>query len=403
MPSASGVSVALPVFRADPDQLRAALDCIRTQTHRDLDIMVVLNGADAATGAFARAQAGGDARIRVLELARPSLAAALNAALREAFHPLVARMDADDLCPPDRLARQVTWLENHPQVVALGTAYQRLSPSGAPLEIVRPPCEPRRIRWRLCVDNAFCHGSMVLRRDPILAAGGYDETCQQAQDYELWLRLSRRFDLANLPEVLYQHRARSQTASPSEMQAVTVARAMLARWRELPRAEADSRLEHAVAAAHRGGAGAALEAESILDQWPPTREALMAWLLARSQSGAVPDHVLRACQRSRLREVGSRMRGAGIEALWLWGAGDHTSWVLDNASELGVPVRGLVDDFSAGGRRCGRPVLAPDEIPPGDHALLSSGWHEEALWQSSARHRARGVHVWRLYADGERL
>src|ERR1043166_8511303 len=127
MPSPDGVSVALPIFRAEPDTLRRAAGSIQTQTLADLDILMVLNGADDATTGVAHEIARQDARVRIAELPDPNLAAALNVALRLARFPIVARMDADDLCPPRRLELQARWLREHPEVAALGTAFERIS------------------------------------------------------------------------------------------------------------------------------------------------------------------------------------------------------------------------------------------------------------------------------------
>src|SRR5256885_2207573 len=110
MPPTPGVSVALPIFRADAAHLRAAFASIGAQTLRTIDTLLVLNGADATTPRLARELAAGDPRARMLELPRANLASALNAALREARFDLVARMDADDTCRPERLARQVGFM-----------------------------------------------------------------------------------------------------------------------------------------------------------------------------------------------------------------------------------------------------------------------------------------------------
>src|SRR5262245_24089907 len=125
MAGAGGISVVLPVSRADPAALRAAVACLRGQTCGRLEILVVLNGAEAGTGRWTQELAKEDDRFRVLELPESNLSAALNAGLAEAEHDLVARMDADDTCAPDRLRRQAGYMREHPAVAALGTAFDR--------------------------------------------------------------------------------------------------------------------------------------------------------------------------------------------------------------------------------------------------------------------------------------
>jgi len=188
MASRAGVSVALPVYRAEPGSLGRSVACIRDQTLRELDIAIVLNGSDPATTRLAHDLASQDGRIRVHSLPAPNLAAALNLALREARFDLVARMDADDECPPGRLARQTAFLEANPRIAAVGSGVEIRDESGN-TSVAHPPTDPAEVRWRLCLGNVLCHGAMMLRRAEVMAVGGYDPRYQYAQDYDLWLRL----------------------------------------------------------------------------------------------------------------------------------------------------------------------------------------------------------------------
>jgi hypothetical protein len=398
--NAPAVTVALPIHRAD-DSLRPAFECITRQTLRDIEVLIVLNGSDGATKRVVRDLAATDPRVRTLELPEANLAGALNIALEAARAPLVARMDADDLCPPERLALQAARMRAEHSLVALGCAWEVVAPDLTVLATVRPPTDPRQARWRLLLGNPFAHGSMMLRREAILAAGGYDTACTRAQDYELWLRLSRRADLAALPQVLYQHRSRTPQdhSGSTPEQAGIAARAMLEAWRGLP-PDDDADVAPALAAALERGdrpGGAIGDLEAMLADGP-TRAALLAWLHAQWANPPAPRRAIEVCRLARLRELGTRLRADGVGQVWLWGAGDHSRWVLDHAPELGVPVAGIVDDALDGQERFGMAVRCPDAIAPGQTVLLSSDWHEGAMWESSAPHRARGVRVLRFYA-----
>lgn len=392
------VSVALAVSCANPALFAASLGCIRTQTLRDLDIMLLLNGSDDTTSRAARDFAVADERIRIFTLHTANLAAALNLGLREARHELVARMDADDLCAPSRLEVQSRYMTAHPSLAVLGTWYNRIDEHGITIGEVRTPFQPATIRWRLLLENTFCHGSVMMRRSPVLGAGGYDESCEKAQDYDLWLRLARLHPLANLPEPLYTHRARADRGtSATPAQASNAARALLRAWHKLP----DQTLapETALAAAHAGSPDAAELAESHLDRHGPSRDGLLTYLLAHRGTSAAATGTMETCRRSRLREVGAAIATAGASELFLWGAGAHTRWVLHHTADLGLKIRGIVDDSADAPDIGGFETSLPRTLPPGSHVLLSSDWHEEALWRSSTPHRARGVKVWRLYGD----
>jgi hypothetical protein len=109
-------------------------------------------------------------------------------------------MDADDVALPERLARQVAFLQVHSDVVLLGTGCHEISPAGQVVRTIRPPADDRAIRRALIRANPFIHSSVVFRRGALDAAGRYDERFAVAQDYDLWLRMSRVTRMANLPE-----------------------------------------------------------------------------------------------------------------------------------------------------------------------------------------------------------
>jgi len=398
------ISVALPVFSA-AGTLRRAVDSIRHQTVTELEILIVLNGSDGATREVAHRAAQEESRIRVIELSTPSLPAALNVAIREAKAGLVARMDADDECAPSRFERQEKFLQENPKVAVVGTAFQRCFTDGALCGVVMPPLLPEDIRWRLQLGNTMSHGSVMMRRDVLLTERGYDETCLKAQDFELWLRLSARHDIANLPEVLYTYTVhdRASLGVPSEAQSVVVADHLLGAWTRLrPAASSDAdrrAIAGALVEAQLGGgrSRAVSRIEDVLRADGPSRESLMAWLYATSQAHGASIPVVDICKQSRLRERGRELRAVGVRRLWLWGAGRHTQWVLEHAADLNIKVEGIVDDAHAGGSRCGFTIVNPGTLPAGSHVLLSSDRYEEEMWARSGALRARGVFVHGLY------
>lgn len=396
MPPPGGVSVALPIFRADPEALRLAVASITAQTLRSLDIIFMLNGADPSTSTLARTLAHQDPRVRILELPQPNLAAALNAALKAAHHPLVARMDADDTCNPRRLALQAAFMAENPAVAALGTSFEGVKSGGELVGIERPPTNPAEIRWRLCLGNLFCHGSMMLRREAVLAAGGYDESLRFSQDYDLWLRLSRTHDLANLPDILYRYLAAPERRHRA--QAASASAAMLNAWATLPplppgpvRDSITALLAAATWRNHESRAALA-SLESLLTTHGPSREGLLAWQWIAARAGRHTDLKL-----DILRRAAARLREADVKQIWLYGAGRHTAWLVDNADEVGAPIAGIIDDACAGAQRHGFTIVSPAAIPDDADVLLSSDAHEDTLWEASLTLRSRGVRVWRLY------
>jgi glycosyltransferase involved in cell wall biosynthesis len=177
---------------------------VLAQTAGDLELIVVDDGSGDDTPTILAAVT--DPRLRVVRQARLGLTRALNRALALATAPLVARLDADDLAVPERLARQRAFLDAHPEVGLLGTGCREVDAAGHEVRVVVPPESDPAIRRALIRRNPFVHSSVVVRRALLEAAGGYDESLAVAQDYDLWMRLSRTTRLANLAAPLVVRR-----------------------------------------------------------------------------------------------------------------------------------------------------------------------------------------------------
>jgi glycosyltransferase involved in cell wall biosynthesis len=203
MSGAPAVSVLMGVRDGAP-WVAEAVASVLAQSAGDLELIVVDDGSGDATPDLLAAVH--DSRLRVERQAPRGLAPALNRALALARAPLVARLDADDLALPERLARQRAFLDAHPEIGLLGTGAREVSPSGREVGVVTPPAEDAAIRRALIRRNPFVHSSVMMRRDLLERLGGYDETLAVAQDYDLWMRMSRLTRLANLTAPLVVRR-----------------------------------------------------------------------------------------------------------------------------------------------------------------------------------------------------
>jgi len=205
------VSVVMTVYNGEP-WVGEAVDSILAQTFEDFELVVVDDGSTDGTPDTLRRRAG--PRLHVIRQRQTGQTPALNVALRQARGPLIARMDADDVALPERLARQVAFFATNPSVGLLGTGSHEISPEGKILSTDVPPVDDRAIRRELIRRNPFVHSAVMFRRAALDAAGPYDEGFVVAQDYDLWLRMSRVTTLANLPEPLVlRRRAPGQLSS----------------------------------------------------------------------------------------------------------------------------------------------------------------------------------------------
>jgi glycosyltransferase involved in cell wall biosynthesis len=227
------VSVLMGVHNGAPWVARA-VGSVLGQTLADLELIVVDDGSTDATPALLAAVP--DPRLVVERVPRGGLTRALNRALGRARGPLVARLDADDWALPVRLERQRAYLEAHPEVGLLGTGARVVDEFDRDVGLIRPPEEDRAIRRALIRRNPFVHSSVMLRRALVSRAGGYDDSFEVAQDYDLWLRLSGLTRMANLAEPLVIRRlvAGRVTAARDDARLRAEARA---RWRAVRRGD----------------------------------------------------------------------------------------------------------------------------------------------------------------------
>ncbi len=204
------VSVVMPV-RNGERFLDEAVASILSQTVADLELVVVDDGSTDRTPELLAAIAGRDARVGVLTQAPGGLTVALNAGCAAAAAPLLARMDADDVALPDRLERQLAVLDRRPEVALLGGGIVLVDEQGR--EVDR---EPGRASLDLMARNELTHATVVMRAEAFRAIGGY--RLDQAEDYDLWLRLEERHRVAAVAEPVLRYRLHPGQFSVTELE-----------------------------------------------------------------------------------------------------------------------------------------------------------------------------------------
>lgn len=200
------VTVLLPVYNG-AQTLPQALESILRQDTDDFELLVIDDASTDASAAVIERYAHRDARVTpVVHERNAGLAATLNEGLERARHDLVARLDQDDEALPTRLRKQQSFMESHPGVVVAGSFVRHMGATPSHDRVVELPRTPQEVARVLPRENCLYHPSVMLRRPEVLAAGGYRGEFKNAEDYELWLRLARMHDLANVPEPLLRYR-----------------------------------------------------------------------------------------------------------------------------------------------------------------------------------------------------
>lgn len=206
MPDETRVSVVMSVKNGEP-YLADAIESILGQTFKNLTFVIVEDGSDDGSERILKDFAGRDRRVRVLKGESRGLTAGLNLALRYANTEYIARMDADDLAYPERLAEEVAYLDATPDCVLVGTGFRYIDPEGRPLFPFEPETSHEAlVEGMLEGRPGLCHPSVLIRRSALDACGGYRECYETSQDLDLWLRLSEKGRVSNLPRVLMDYR-----------------------------------------------------------------------------------------------------------------------------------------------------------------------------------------------------
>lgn len=241
------ITVAMSVYNCSRF-LDAAIASVRRQTFGDFEFLILDDGSTDGSADIARRHAAQDPRIRVIARENRGLIASLNELLDLARAPLLARMDADDICRQDRFARQVAFLEAHPDHGVIGTWTEDIDEYDRPFITTAPehPITSDEVLAVIEQRSPLSHPTVMARCHILRAVGGYHVAYRHCEDYDLWLRLASVTKLANIPERLlsYRHYANQISNRHAFAQQYGAAIAQLAyRERQLDRPDPTEQLD----------------------------------------------------------------------------------------------------------------------------------------------------------------
>lgn len=206
------VSVAM-VVRNMERFVAEAIESILDQTFRDLEFVIVDFGSTDRSLSIISQYQEEDCRIKLHVIAPCSLPEARNASLQFTRGRYIALMDADDVAFPDRLERQIAYLENHAEIALLGGAIECTDSSGIRQFTRQFPLTDGDIRTALLRGTVLHQTTVMLRREVLDTIKGYRRAFALAEDYDLWLRVVEHFQVTNLAEPLVYYRLHSDQVS----------------------------------------------------------------------------------------------------------------------------------------------------------------------------------------------
>lgn len=201
-------SVLISVYaRESSENLRSCLQSLANQTRKADEVVLVEDGPipEELTSVIEVFRSG--LNINSVRLPKNSgLAKALNEGLHHCKHSLVARMDTDDVCQPQRFERQMAWFEKKPEIDIVGSFATEIDAEGQLGFLRSMPVTHESIVDKLWT-CPFIHPTVMYRREKILQIGAYDSSLPRRQDYELWFRCAQagyRFGNISEPLILYR-------------------------------------------------------------------------------------------------------------------------------------------------------------------------------------------------------
>jgi glycosyltransferase involved in cell wall biosynthesis len=208
------VSVLMPAYNAGP-YVAEAVQSVLDQTVRDLELIVIDDGSADDTGATLEGLAARNTRLRIVRRGNRGIVASRNEALALASGEFVAVLDSDDMALPDRLERQLAYLRDHPECVAVGGQVLTIDSDGDPITRWSMPTTHDAIDAMALSGGSpgILHSTLCARRSVVQDLGGYREGLDTCEDHDLCLRLAERGQLASLDVPVVKYRLHPQSVS----------------------------------------------------------------------------------------------------------------------------------------------------------------------------------------------
>ncbi len=194
------VTVLMPVYNA-ARYIREAIESILTQSYQDIDFLIIDDGSTDETSDLIQCYT--DPRIRLIKHEQNrGLKYSLNEGITLSSHEFIARMDADDISHPWRLEKQTAYLKGNPLCAMVDSWVKIMDKDGK--FVKSEGIYSRHVYYNLNFECCIYHSAIMFRKSKVQSIGGYQ--LEYAEDYDLFLRLSRVYKIHTLEEPLIWYR-----------------------------------------------------------------------------------------------------------------------------------------------------------------------------------------------------
>jgi len=197
------ISVIMSVYNGEK-YLREAINSILSQDFSDFEFIIIDDGSTDKSLEIIKSFV--DNRIKITSRENRGLIDSLNEAISLATGKYIARMDADDVCLPNRFSYQLKAFDDA-EVALVGSWATKINEAGEEIGVMSyPPIEYQKIKSFFIKHNPFIHSSVMIKKEVFDTVGVYNSKYKHAEDYELWSRVLKKFKAVNIPEPLIKYR-----------------------------------------------------------------------------------------------------------------------------------------------------------------------------------------------------
>jgi len=209
------ITVLMPVYNGEK-YIGEAIESILNQTFANYEFVII---DDCSTDKSKKnIQTYHDPRINFISNNENlGLINTLNIGLALAQGEYIARMDQDDISLPQRLEKQLAFLDNHPEIGVCGTGFKTINQKGASTAVTQFPNQSSLLNWQLHFFCPLVHPTVMMKTSLVKKVGGYNKNATYYEDYDLWVRLCSITQLTNLDDILFCLRKHKENTSQTHL------------------------------------------------------------------------------------------------------------------------------------------------------------------------------------------
>lgn len=195
----NSMSLLMPIHGKAPF-LSAAIESVYRSKNVNIEFIAILDRCENTEIWENVELCPPNVEVKVIISNNPGIVPALNLGIENAKHELIARLDSDDLASSERFISQIEFMNTYPHVVCVGTQMIFIDEDGHEFGHTNYPTKHDNIMSRMKYQNCIGHPSVMFKKTAVQEIGSYRQVLSGSEDYDLWLRLGQKGNLANLTQ-----------------------------------------------------------------------------------------------------------------------------------------------------------------------------------------------------------